>query len=155
MRESQHTEFESAYANEKKVTYKSGLFGKKEVVTGERFVWEYLDEAAASKIDFDYSGFLFIDYFFTYVVLPDDIQTRLNSGCRGEHYYLIDSSLASAIRGYLTAHRPSIESLTEYSIGEGKIDREYPDALLSVHDQIVDWMGSCTNGTFLVLHLTF
>lgn len=141
--------------NEKKVTYKSGLFGKKEVITGEKFLWEYLDEHSVTKIEFDYSGFLFIDYFFSFVVLPDDIQSRLNSGSRGAHYYLIDFPLASAILNYLTANQPSLESLTEYATGEGKLDIDYPKALLSVHDQVVDWTRSCTKDTFLVLHLTF
>jgi hypothetical protein len=149
------TEFEHAYVNEKKVTYKTGLFGKKEVVTGDQYLWEYLDEAAIEQIDFEYSGFLFIDYFFTFVILPDDLQAELNASARGEHYYLIGSSLASRIRSFLEERTPSAEALTVYANEEGKIEPGYVDALISTHNQIIEWLSSCTKDSFLVLHLTF
>jgi hypothetical protein len=155
MAESKRTDFEHAYANEKKVTYKSGFFGKKEMVTGDQFLWEHLDDVAFDKIDFGYSGFVFIDYFFTYVVLPDETRTRLNSASRGEHYYVIDAALASSIRDYLLTHRPSIESLTAFAKEEGKMEDGYPEVLLSTHDQIVELMALPANDIFLVIHLTF
>ncbi len=153
--ESHPIAFEHAYANEKRVTYKSGFFGKKEIVTGEAYLWEYLDGIADQKTDFEFSGFLFIDYFFTFLVLPDDLQAALTASGRGEHYYAIDADLAGRIRAFLQKSAPSTAALTSFAEGEGKAEPGYVDALLSTHSQLLAWFGSCTTGSFLVLHLTF
>lgn len=69
-------EFIDAHRNQKTVTHKRGLFGTKEIVTGDRFLWEYLDSAATDKTDFPFSGFTFIDYFFTFLTasLPKHLE---------------------------------------------------------------------------------
>ncbi len=153
--EDRRSEFEHAYANEKKVTYRRGLFGRKEVITGEAYLYEYLDDVAEQKTEFEMSGFVFIDYFFTFVVLPDDLQSALNASAHGEHYHVIDARLAEGIRTFLEASPPSAAALKTFADEEGKKEPEYVEALLSTHAQIVEWLRSCTSGTFLVLHLTF
>lgn len=155
MPEARRAAFEHAHANEKTVTYKSGFFGKKEIVTGERYLWEYLDEAAIGKIDFPYSGFLFIEYFFTFLELPDDIQAKLNASALNDHYYLIDAVLAAEILAFLDANAPSAAALASFAESEGRNEPDYIEALLSTHSQIAQWLSTCTGGTFLVLHLTF
>jgi hypothetical protein len=57
--------FNEARRTEKTVTYKKGFlgFGSRQEITGERYLWEYLDQEAASKHDFQYSGFAIVDYF--------------------------------------------------------------------------------------------
>jgi len=153
--ESRRSEFEHAYLNEKKVAYKRGLFGMKEIITGEAYLYEYLDGAAEQKTDFEMSGFLFIDYFFTFVVLPDDLQAALTASARGEHYHVIEAPLAEKLRTFLETRSPSAAALTTFAEGEGKNEPGYVEALLHTHAQIVEWLRSCTSGTFLVLHLTF
>ena len=60
--------FTEARRTEKTVTYKKGFlgFGSREIVTGDRYLWEFLDLEAASKHDFDHSGFAIVDYFLTF-----------------------------------------------------------------------------------------
>ena len=41
--EASRSAFGDAQRDQKTVTYKRGLFGTKEIVTGDRFLWEYLD----------------------------------------------------------------------------------------------------------------
>ena len=60
--EASRSAFDDAQRDQKTVTYKRGLFGTKEIVTGDRFLWEYLDSTTAGKTGFDFSGFAFIDY---------------------------------------------------------------------------------------------
>src|SRR5215216_6372638 len=120
--ESHRADFEHAYATEKKVTYKSGLFGKKEVVTGEAYLWEYLDGVSVEKTDFEFSGFIFVDYFFTFHVLPDDLQAALIASARGEHYYAIDANLAERIWSFLEVSAPSKPAVTSFAEGEGKME---------------------------------
>ncbi len=155
MAESRRLEFENAYADEKKVSYKSGFFGKKEIVTGELFLWEYLDQSALQRIDFEYSGFLFIDYFFSFVVFPEDIQLELNASARGEHYHALDSTLARKIRAFLLSNTPSHDALSLFANEENNMEPGYPEALLSTHNQLIQWLDSCTDGSFIVIHLTF
>src|SRR5688572_5284513 len=81
---------------------------EKEVTTGERFLWEYLDSATTDKTDFPFSGFVLIDYFFTFVTstLPKDLKTGLAAAAIDEHYYAISRDLAATFAEYLQTHPP-------------------------------------------------
>ena len=79
--EANRSAFADAQRNQKTVTYNRGLFGTKEIVTGDRFLWEYLDSATTGKTDFDFSGFAFIDYLLSFVTasLPEHLNVALKA----------------------------------------------------------------------------
>jgi hypothetical protein len=154
---SKRVEFAEAHRTEKTVTYKRTLFGRKEVVTGERFLWEYLDSATTDKIDFPFSGFVFIDYFFTFVTstLPKDLETALAGAAVDEHYYAISSDLAATFAEYLQTHPPDDAALSAFAAEQNADDPEYVRALRETHDFILRWFSRIAPGSFGALHITF
>ena len=154
--ETGRAEFLSAHRNQKSVTHKRAFFGTKEVVTGERFLWEYLDTAATQRTAFPMSGFVIVDYLFTFVALPEPLVSALNEGAEDDPYYVITAELATSLAQFLGAHVPSLEALSAFA-EESTPDPtgEYAQALLKTHDLLLDWFSRIPAGTFGVLHLTF
>lgn len=155
--DSKRAEFTEAHRTEKAVTYKRTLFGRKKVTTGERFLWEYLDSATANKTDFPFSGFAFIDYFFTFATstLPKDLETALFGAALNEHYYSISSDLAATFAEYLQTHPPEEAALSALAAEHNPDDTEYSQTLRETHDFVLRWFGSIAPGRFGVLHITF
>lgn len=104
--ETGRAEFTDAHRNQKSITYKRSLFGRKEVITGERFLWEYLDSAATDRTELPFSGFPLIDYLFTFVAtnLPENLQAALSAAAIDEHYYAISADLAAKFAEYLQSY---------------------------------------------------
>jgi hypothetical protein len=151
-------EFDDAHRNQKTVTYKRGLFGTKELVTGERFLWEYLDTASIAKTEFDYSGFVFIDYLLTYVSanLPKDLETALSSTAVDDHHYAISAELAVSLEEYLRSHPPDSAALETFiTENNPDADEEYINILRDTHDFLRRWFGSIEPSHFGVIHITF
>jgi len=155
--ESQHTEFIAAHRDEKKVTYKSTLFGKKEIVTGEKYLWEYLDDAAKTKEDLPYSGFVLVDYLFVFTTFPEDLDAELTAVEIDEHYTVFSADLASRLAEYFKANPPADKALTTFAAEErpGENATEYAEALREVHGLFLAWMQRVNPGEFGVLHLSF
>lgn len=157
MHEAKRAEFTEAHRTEKTVTYKRTLFGKKEVTTGERFLWEYLDSTTIDKTDFPFSGFVFIDYFFAFVTrtLPKDLEAALAAAAIDEHYYAISSALAATFAEYLQAHPADDAALTAFAAEQNGDDPEYVRALRETHDFVLRCSSQIPPGRFGVLHITF
>lgn len=156
--EAKRAEFTEAHRNQKTVTYKRGFFGTREIVTGERFLWEYLDSATTSRTEFDFSGFVLIDYFFTYLAtsLPRNLETALLNSALDEHHYSIRAELAASFGDYLRPHPPDPTELQSF-VAENNpdADEDYVDSLRETHDFLVRWFGTLDSGSFGVIHVTF
>ncbi|MBI5799779.1 MAG: hypothetical protein HZA92_03500 [Verrucomicrobia bacterium] len=156
--EAKRAEFTDAHRNQKRVTYKRTLFGQKEVVTGERFLWEYLDAASTDRTDFPFSGFAFIDYFFTFVTstLPKDMESALAGAAVDEHHYAFSAELAASFAEYLRLHPPESAGFSAFAAEHNPSGgAEYVQILRETHDFLVRWFGRIATGTFGVLHITF
>ncbi len=156
--EAKRDEFNDAHRNQKTVTYKRGLFGTREIVTGERFLWEYLDSAATARTDFDFSGFAFIDYFFTYLAasLPKNLETAMTRAAVDEHHYLIHAELAKGLGDHLRSHPPDPNELQSFvAENHPDADEEYVNALCETHDFLLRWFATIDPRSFGVIHLTF
>jgi hypothetical protein len=155
--DSKRAEFAEAHRTEKTVTYKWTLFGRKEVVTGERFLWEYLDAATADKSDFPFSGFAFIDYFFTFgtSTFPKELVTALASAAVDDNFYVISSDMAAAFAEYLQSHPPQDAALSAFATEHNPDDTEYAQTLRQTHDFVLHWFRRVSSGSFGVLHITF
>jgi hypothetical protein len=150
--------FTEARRTEKTVTHKKGIlgFGSREIVTGERYLWEFLDLEAASKHDFDHSGFAIVDYFLTFVQLPEPLQAQLTAAASPDgHYFQFEHSLASAIAGYLESHPPDPAALTGFASGQGQDALEYVPLMTATHHALIQWFRGVSPSQFGVLHLTF
>jgi 2-hydroxychromene-2-carboxylate isomerase len=56
--EASRAAFDDAQRDQKTVAYKRGLFGTKEIVTGDQFLWEYLD--STDRLGFLVSGDMWV-----------------------------------------------------------------------------------------------
>lgn len=150
--------FIDARRTEKKVTHKKGFlgFGSSKVVTGERYLWEYLDQEATSKHDFAYSGFVIVDYFLTFVQLPEPLQKQLTTAASPDgHYFQFEHPLASTIAEHLERHPPAHAELTEFASEQGQDASEYVPLLGETHATLIHWFRLVSQSQFGVLHLTF
>lgn len=156
--ESKRAAFSEAKRNQKTVRYQRGFFGTKEVVTGDRFLWEYLDAECLERTEFPYSGFVFVDYFFTYLVsrLPQDLESALGGAAVDEHHYMFSAMLAAGLAAYLQSHPPDAIALGEFVV-ENNPDAggEYVGALRETHDWLLGWFSGLQGGSFGVIHVTF
>ena len=156
--EGKRTEFSEAYRNQRRVTYKRTLFGRKEVVTGEKFLWEYLDATNSDRTDFPFSGFAFIDYFFAFVTsrLPKHLESALASAAVDESYYVFSAELAARFAEYLQQHPPDPAGLSAFAAEHNPSGGgDYVQTLRETHDFLVRWFGGIATGTCGVLHITF
>ena len=156
--EAKRAEFTDAHRNQKTVTYKRGLFGTKEIVTGDRFLWEYLDSATTAKTEFDYSGFAFIEYLLTFVIasLAEPLAAALTAAAVDDHYYAISAELAASLGDYLRSHPPDPAALQSFvDENNPNADEEYVGALRDTHDFLVRWFGTIDPRSFGVIHITF
>jgi|JI10StandDraft_1071094.scaffolds.fasta_scaffold205818_2 hypothetical protein len=158
--EAKRSEFTEAHRNQKRVTYKRTLFGQREIVTGDRFLWEYLDSDSVSvdRVDFPFSGFAFIDYFLTFVAqrLPKDLESALAEATMDDHYFTFSAELAARLAAYLRSHPPDVDSLSVFaSEHDSRGGAEYIQMLGETHDFLLAWFDRVVANTFGVLHLTF
>ncbi len=156
--ESDRESFSRAEMNQKTHSMNKGFlgFGRRPVTTGELYLWEYLDDAAADKLDFEYSGFAIIDYFFTYIQFPEEMQSELataTSSCG--HYIRFEPRLANLIVDHLEQSSPDESSLTEFAEESGHEVPEYVAVLIQTHTILIQWLRALSSGQFGVLHLTF
>ena len=150
--------FADAQRSQKTVTYKRGLFGTKQIVTGDRFLWEYLDSAATCKTEFDFSGFAFIDYLLSFVTasLPEHLNVALRNAMVNDHYFVISADFASRFSEYLRSHPPDATALNFFVADNNPdADEEYIGTLRETHDFLVRWFGSIDRNSFGVIHITF
>ncbi len=155
---SKRDSFAEARRTEKTHTYTKGFlgFGRREVVTGDRYLWEFLDQEAASKHDFDHSGFLIVDYFFTFIQLPSRLQARLTEATSPDgHYYEFSHSLATAIAGHLESHPPNQAELSEFAAEQGHDSADYVPLLTETHSTLTEWLRRVSASHIGVLHVTF
>ena len=156
--EASRSAFDDAQRDQKTVIYKRGLFGTKEIVTGDRFLWEYLDSTTTGKTDFDFSGFAFIDYLLSFVTasLPEHLNVALRSTMVDDHYFVISADFASSFAEYLRSHPPDATALQAFVADNNPdADEEYIGTLRETHDFLVRWFGSIDRNSFGVIHITF
>jgi len=156
--EASRSAFDDAQRDQKTITYKRGLFGTKEIVTGDRFLWEYLDSTATGKTEFDFSGFAFIDYLLSFVTasLPEHLNVALRSSMVDDHYFVISADFASCFAEYLRSHPPDATALQAFVADNNPdADEEYIGALRETHDFLVRWFDSIDRNSFGVIHVTF
>lgn len=156
--EAKRLAFEEARRTEKTVTWQRGFlgFGRREVVTGDRYLWEFLDEEAEAKHEFEESGFVLIDYFLTFVTLPEPLQTQLGAATSPDaHYYRFEPSLAAALAGYLETHPPDPSELRTFASEQGHEAEDSVPRLTACHDTLIGWWRRVSESRFGVLHLTF
>jgi hypothetical protein len=156
--EASRSAFAEAQRNQKTVTYRRGWFGTKEMVTGDRFLWEYLDSATIGKTEFDFSGFVFIDYLLSFVTasLPEHLNLALRSAMVDDHYFAISADFASSLAEYLRSHPPEATALRAFVADNNKgVDENYVNALRETHEFLVSWFGRIAQDSFGVIHITF
>jgi hypothetical protein len=156
--EASRSAFADAQRNQKTVTYKRGWFGAKEIVSGDRFLWEYLDSANTGKTEFAFSGFAFIDYLLSFVTasLPEHLDVALRSAMVDDHYFAISADFASSLAEHLRSHPPDATALRAFVADNNPgADEEYVGALRETHDFLVSWLGSIARNSFGVIHITF
>lgn len=155
--EANRSAFVDAQRNEKTVTYKRGLFGTKQIVTGDRFLWEYLDSITTGKTDFGFSGFAVIDYLLSFVTasLPEHLDVALRSAMVDDHYFVIAADVASSLTDHLRTHPPQATALQTFVADNNPdADEEYIGTLRETHDFLVTWFGSIDRDSFGVIHIT-
>ena len=156
--ETKQAEFADAQRNQKIVTYKRGFFGTKEIVIGDRFLWEYLDSATTCKTELDFSGFALIDYLLTFVTasLPEQLDNSLRIAAVDDHHSAISADFAERFGEYLRSHPPDAKALQSF-VAENNpdADDEYVGILREIHDFLVRWFGSIDRNSFGVIHITF
>lgn len=156
LRESARPEFEEAKRNEKTITYQRGFFRTKEIVTGERFLWEYLDEAAEEKLEFPHSGFVMIDYLFTFLEGAEPIQTDFAEAAIDANYYAIPGSMAERVRRFLEDNPPDDRALESFAGQHGaQSPRHHAKLLRETHEMLMTWLRRVNGEKFGVLQLTF
>ena len=155
LNESERPNLAEAKRREKTVTYKRGLFRTKEIISGDRYLWEYLDSSATQKIDFPHSGFVIVDYLFTLIEFTEDIQEMIDDQVIDEHYNTFDHALCGRIAAFLEDKNPSDSDFEAFARDEGRDPDGYIEALRTTHTLLVDWFRSANADELLVLHLTF
>ncbi|WP_265594024.1 hypothetical protein [Haloferula sp. BvORR071] len=156
LRESARGEFAEAKRTEKKITYKHGLFRTKEIVTGERFLWEYLDEAAEERIEFPHSGFVLIDYLFTFLEGAERIQTEFAAAAIDANYYSIPGEMAERVARFLEDNPPDDKALESFADQHGaQSPRQHAKLLKDTHETLRSWFRRVNGDKFGVLQLTF
>jgi hypothetical protein len=156
LRESDRAAFDEAKRKEKTITYKRGFFRTKEIVNGERFLWEYLDEIAEERIEFPYSGFLLIDYLFTFLESVEPIQTAFAAAAIDGNYYSIPVPVAAKVAGFLESNPPDIKALESFSGQQGvELPKEHAALLRETHETLKHWLGKISQDRFGVLQLSF
>ena len=136
----------------------AGFFrlGGRGVVTGDRYLWDYLDQLSGEKHDFDYSGFALIDYFLTFVALPEPLKTLLGLATSPDgHYYCFDYPLAADVSSYLETHPPDPTELSGFASEQGQVPGDYARLLMASHDALIRWLKCVSPSHCGVLHLTF
>ena len=156
LRESARPEFEEAKRTEKTITYKRGIFRTKEIVTGERFLWEYLDEAAEERIEFPYSGFVLIDYLFTFLDGVEPIQSDFAAAAIDANYYAIPEPMAERVASFLQSNPPDEKALETFADQHGaQSPKQHAKQLRETHETLKHWFGKISQERFGVLQLTF
>lgn len=156
--QSHRESFSQAEMNQKTHRMTKGFlgFGRRQETTGERYLWEYLDGVAANKLDFEYSGSALVDYFFTYIQLPEDVQSELAAATSPDgHYIRFEPRLADLVVDCLEQNSPDESSLAEFAEGLGHEASEYVAVLIHTHTILVRWLQALSSRQFAVLHLTF
>jgi hypothetical protein len=153
--ESRRAALAEAKRNERTETFKNHLFFKRKVVSGDRHLWEFLDEQCDHCLDFPYSGFVLIDYFYTFVALPEPLQQALNAAAIDDHHTVIDPPLAAGLAGFLESRPPDDAALSRFADEQGQDPREYVEPLRATHGVLIDWFRRVGPSQFAVLHLTF
>lgn len=156
--ESKRDSFAEARRTVKTITIKKVFLGfvSREVSTGDRYLWEYLDQEFISKHDFDHSGFFIVDYFLTFIQLPEPLSTQLAAATSPDcHYFQFEHSLASAIADHLESHPPVHAELSEFANEQGQDASEYVPLLIETHNMLIQWFRLITSKQFGILHLTF
>lgn len=154
--ESQHAAFLSSKEREPRVEENKLLgFAKRKQVPGEA-VWEFLDRVAEKRSELEFSGFLLIDYLFTYLqIASDEYFESLD-----EYYLALPPGGAEKLAAFLGAHpvdRPAIEHYLKND-GRPLAPVERDDTLAayeSAHASLLEWCTEIRTGTFGVLHLSF
>ncbi len=156
--ELQRAECSEAHLTQKTITYKKTFFGRKMVSTGERFFWEYLDQATQDRVDFPYSGFAFIEYFLNFLAreFPEDLEADFSASALDDNYYLIAPPIAARLVAYLKTNPPENARLSEFVQLENVDDVDaWVKSLSGTHDFCLEWFKRITVGKFGVIHLTF
>ncbi|WP_367872794.1 hypothetical protein [Luteolibacter sp. Populi] len=155
LRESSRSAFAEAKRTEKTVTYKHGFFKTKEVITGDRFLWEYLDEAAEERIEFPHSGFVLIDYLFTFLE-GAPIQTDFATAAIDANYYSIPGTMAERVARFLEDNPPDHKDLETFSDHQGaQSPKQHAKLLHETHETLKSWLSRVNGDKFGVLQLTF
>ena len=153
--ETKRPEFAEARRTEKTVTTKRTFFGTKQVVTGERYLWEYLNDVA-KPLELPFSGFMLVAYLFTFLELPEALRQAAKASSLDKHYLAYSAELAAELANHLEAHPPSTAALEEFAEEENAPSpAEYVEALRETHAIVVDWFRRTQPGSFGVLHLSF
>ncbi len=156
LRESARPEFEEAKRTEKTITYERGFFRTKEVITGDRFLWEYLDEAAEEKLEFPHSGFVMIDYLFTFLEGAEPIQTDFAAAAIDANFYSIPGSMAERVTRFLEDNPPDDKALESFAGQHGaQSPRHHAKLLRETHEMLMTWLRRVNGEKFGVLQLTF
>lgn len=155
--ESKRPEFSQARQNQKTVTYKRGFFSTKKIETGDRYLWEYLDSAASEREEFPFSGFILIDYLFTFVAdaAPIELMSIFKHAALDENYYVFASEAATRLAGYLESHPPESDRLESFLKEQGGNSPEDVKAMQDTHDYLITWFRRISTDSFGVMHLTF
>lgn len=147
--------FKLAKENEKRtVTSKRMLFFTKTEEVGDQYLWEFLDEQNEPKFEFQYSGFLLVDYlevylnvFGEYFQSVDDYFSTISSGRARD--------LIAHLEGNPIDHEKISAFLTE---DQGLPEVEHSktiEAYSRVHDDFIDALKKVATDHFGILHLSF
>jgi hypothetical protein len=152
---SKQESFREAKRTERTETFKRGLFFTKKIVSGDRHLWEFLDEESDRKLELPFSGFVLIDYFFTFLQLPDGLHAALTAAAVDEHHTWIDAALAGDLVRFLGSQPPDDRELSEFAAEQEMDPARYPEDLKEAHRFLLDWLRQVDASRFGVLHITF
>lgn len=153
--ESLRSEFQQAKEVEKRtVTTKKMFFFTKQEEVGERYLWEYLDESNTAKFDFQYSGFLLVDYLWTYLQLDAKYFQNVD-----DYFMTITAENAKSLEDYLKENPIDEEKLSAFlTEDQGLPQEEHRQAIEAysrVHSYMIQTLEKIGGDLFGILYLSF
>ena len=122
----------------------------------ETFAVTQNTDVASSSEDFHLSGFVIVDYLFTFVELPEDLQTQMTAGTLSDGQFVqFERPFAVSLGTHLEAHQPDQDRLAEFAVEQGQDPSEYCPLLTETHSTLIRWLSGLPESHFGVLHLSF
>ncbi|MGJ8653571.1 MAG: hypothetical protein ACSHX8_09895 [Opitutaceae bacterium] len=147
--------FKLAKENEKRtVTSKRMLFFTKTEEVGDQYLWEFLDKQNEPKFEFQYSGFLLVDYLEVYLNVFGEYFHPVD-----DYFSTIKSERARDLLGQLKQTPIDQEKISAFLTEDQGLPKsehsETIEAYSKVHDDFIKALEKVAANHFGILHLSF